>query len=824
MIHISAKHGVVGVPARDDITNLFPDAKRITLEGNDLALVRHGIDETRLLRNLGFDVPAPVLIHYDWSGGEPYDVQKRTVALLTMNRRAYVLNGMGCVDADTEYLSPTGWRRIADYSEGEVAQYHPKSGEIEFVQPTKFVKLPCPEMIRFKTTRGVDQLLSPEHRVLLADGRVLQAEDIEANYGSRASRDYKFRTTFQVSGRSGVKLTDAEIRLQVAVNADGYERSDWYKVTFRLKKPRKIERLRQLLTSAGKSFRETPCAPAGFVKFTFVPPMKKGFGDAWWSCTQQQLEVVADELVHWDGSKRKAEGRAFSSFTKSDADFAQYAFSAAGCRSSLNSRPNKGGVEHVVHASAGKPDVGLYGVSGGRVRRNVWREPSTDGFKYCFMVPSTFLLLRRNGMIFATGNTGKTKAALWAWHYLYKRKEAKKLLVVAPLSTLNFTWGREIFQTIPGTQVQVLHGTRQKRLKCFADDTADVYIINHDGLKIIAPELEARDDIDTLILDELAIYRNGQSARTKLVRKVAEKMKWAWGLTGSPTPNAPTDAWAQCTILTPDSVPKYFRRFQDEVMTKITQFKYVPKPDALDKVHAVMQPAVRFTLDDVVELPDLVERTIDIDMGKKQEKVYKQMEEHAFSLVDSKEITAVNAGVVLNKLLQISTGYVYGKDKAVVALDNEERLTATVDIIESTDRKVIVFVPFVHAIEGIEKRLTSEGYDVRTISGATPKGKREEAFNLFQNTDKVKVLLAHPQTMSHGLTLTAADTILWFAPITSLETFIQANARIRRVGQKHKQQIIMLQATKVEKRMYAKLRAKEKVMNTLLDMYEEQSR
>lgn len=512
MIQISAKYKAVAVPVRADLMNIFPSAKQVTFEGKPLMVIRHGADETRLLRNLGFDVPAPILAHYDWEGGTPFDIQKKTAALLTMNRRAYVLNGMG---------------------------------------------------------------------------------------------------------------------------------------------------------------------------------------------------------------------------------------------------------------------------------------------------------------------TGKTKASLWAWRYLNRRGEAGKLLVVAPLSTLNFTWAREVFQTLPGVKVQVIHGTKAKRLQRLSDPEADVYIVNHDGLALVADELAKRPDIDTGIFDELAVYRNGTSQRTKVTRKVIERLEWAWGLTGSPTPNAPTDAWAQCTLITPNTVPKYFNRFRDEVMNKITQFKWAPKPGALDRVFEVMQPAVRFTLDDVAELPELVERTVEVEMGSKQAKVYKQMEEHAHTLIANKEITAMNAGAVLNKLLQISTGYVYTREGEIVPLDNDDRLTALVDAVNSSDRKIIVFVPFKHALAGIAKRLTSEGYDVREVSGDTSKTERDTIFNLFQNTGSIKVLVAHPQCMAHGLTLTAADTIIWFAPIPNLEIFEQANARIRRVGQKHRQQVLMFSATKAEQRMYAKLRAKQRVQNALLEMFEE---
>lgn len=420
-----------------------------------------------------------------------------------------------------------------------------------------------------------------------------------------------------------------------------------------------------------------------------------------------------------------------------------------------------------------------------------------------------------NGM-----GTGKTRAALYSWDYLYSKNEAGKLLVVAPLSTLNFTWAREAFTVLPHRKAMVLHGAKDKRLQRLASD-ADIFIINHDGIGVIAEELAKRTDINTLVLDELAVYRNGQAKRTKEMRKIAARMKWVWGMTGSPTPRAPTDAWGQCSIVTPSTVPKYFRHFQEQTMRKVTEFKWVAKEDALDTVYKAMQPAVRFTLDDVVELPEVVERTIDVTMSSKQAKVYKELEAHAHSAVAEGSITAMNAGAVLAKLLQVSCGYVYTSDggKVVTLDDGGERMQAMLDVIESTDRKVIVFVPFKHALSGISIYLNKNDVEHEHVSGDTPHGKRSEIFNAFQNTSKYKALVAHPACMAHGLTLTAADTIIWYAPTTSLETFEQANARIRRYGQKHRQQIIMLQATKVEKKIYSKLREKQAVQNQLLDMF-----
>jgi len=164
-------------------------------------------------------------------------------------------------------------------------------------------------------------------------------------------------------------------------------------------------------------------------------------------------------------------------------------------------------------------------------------------------------------------------------------------------------------------------------------------------------------------------------------------------------------------------------------------------------------------------------------------------------------------------------GWVYTKDGLTIPLDNQKRIEALVDAIESTDRKVLVFVPFIHALDGISAALTGEKIDHATVSGNTPSKERNRIFNLFQNTSKFKVLLAHPQCVAHGITLTAADTVVWFGPITSLEIYDQANHRIKRVGQKHKQQIVHLQSTPVEKRVYKMLADKQDVQKSFLKMF-----
>jgi SNF2 family DNA or RNA helicase len=419
---------------------------------------------------------------------------------------------------------------------------------------------------------------------------------------------------------------------------------------------------------------------------------------------------------------------------------------------------------------------------------------------------------------------GKTACPIWAFDYLRRLGLATRMVVFCPLSTLKFTWGRECFDFTPHLKVSVVYGSKRKRLDALAAD-ADIYLINHDGWQVVGEELKQRPDIDVLCLDEIAVYRNSTD-RSKWMQKFAQTKKWVWGMTGEPTPHAPTDVWGQAKIVTPHTVPKYFGRFRDELMVKWGPFKWLPRPNANELAYKALQPSVRFALEDVTELPPYISRRIDVELGPKQKEIYNQLRLHAYSLVDNHEITAANAGAALNKLLQVSLGWVYNAKGAIVQLDNDARLAALLDLLEAREHgsRVIVFSAFKHVLAGLEQAIRTAGHIVASVSGDTPAGKRGEIFDAFQNgdgPDAPDVLNAHPQCMAHGLTLTRADTIVWFGPITSLEIYDQANHRIRRVGQRKKQQFLHLQATPAERRLYSLLVNNQTMQNELLDMFRE---
>jgi SNF2 family DNA or RNA helicase len=463
-----------------------------------------------------------------------------------------------------------------------------------------------------------------------------------------------------------------------------------------------------------------------------------------------------------------------------------------------------------------------------------YKVPSPISLYYDFPHPADeppFATQLSSALLFSESNraynlndmgAGKTRVTLWVWDYLNKTKMCKKLLVLCPISTMHVTWGHEIFTTLPGRKYAVLYGSKKKRLEALASD-ADIYIINHDGLKVIIKEIAERTDIDVLAIDELQVYRNN-SQRSKQLRKFAPRFNIVWGMTGRPMPNSPVDVWAQAKIVTPALAPKYQKQARDLLMTQLSQYVWKPKPTAVDNAFAMLQPSVRYALEDVLELPEMIVRpATEVPMSKQQAEVYGKIKRELVAMVHEKVITAHNAGVAMNKLLQVAGGWVYTKAPAFVKLDAEPRLTALLDLVESCNRKVIVFVPFRHAIEGISALFQSDAIaiDHAVIHGDVNANDRALLLNDFQHTPRYKVLLAHPGCVHHGLNLTAADTTIWYLPVLSLDVYEQANARIRRAGQKHKQQIFRLTSTPIESRCYHLLRTKEALQDKLLQMLED---
>ena len=414
---------------------------------------------------------------------------------------------------------------------------------------------------------------------------------------------------------------------------------------------------------------------------------------------------------------------------------------------------------------------------------------------------------------------GKTRAVLYAFDYLKRQGLVNRMLIVAPLSTLVSVWANEVFENFAHLTVTGVWGEAKKR-KTLLALPSDIYVINHDGVRVVAKELEARRDIDVVVVDELAAFRNRKSNRWKAVLPYVRRAKFAWGLTGSPTPNEPTDAYGQVRLLTPENISYSFKAFREQTMRQITTFKWVPRVEANIVVREAMQPQVRFVRAECFDLPETTYSTRTVELDPRAVKAYKKMCDDLAVMVRQKQITAANEGVKLSKLLQISAGFVYdehGKAQYVGGLD---RLREVFRLVQEASHKVIVFAPFRFYVEVLGKALANK-YPTAIVHGDVPKGDRDVIFQSFQKSNEPRIIVAHPQTMSHGLTLTAADTIIWAAPVTSLETYEQANARITRAGQRHQTYIVHVEASAAERHVYSRLRRKAKVQGALLELFQQ---
>lgn len=436
---------------------------------------------------------------------------------------------------------------------------------------------------------------------------------------------------------------------------------------------------------------------------------------------------------------------------------------------------------------------------------------------------AAFLTMNQRALVLNEIGTGKTQSSLWAADYLMKIGAVKKCLIVSPLSTLERVWGDGIFMGFPHRKSVTLHGTAKRRIKLLNTE-ADFYIINHDGFGIIAEE--AIGKFDLVIVDEAAVLRNPSTTRFKAFNKWMGKNPETrlWLMTGTPTPNDPTDAWALAKLVGSPYCTKTYTSFRDQVMMKIGQWKFVPRPESVEIVKGILQPAVRYTRDECFDLPDTVFQTRKVELTAEQKQHYQKMLRHFVTEMASEgTITAVNEAVKLQKLVQIACGVAYGDDGQNIELDCAPRVNLVKEVIEEVGQKVIVFVPLTGTLHMLEKEL-SKNWTTAVVNGSVSSAKRNEIFHDFQNSKHPHVLIAHPATMAHGLTLTSASTVIWYGPITSNEQYVQANGRIERIGKKHVSNIVHIEATDLEYRMYERLRNKQKLQGLLLDLIQQETR
>lgn len=435
-------------------------------------------------------------------------------------------------------------------------------------------------------------------------------------------------------------------------------------------------------------------------------------------------------------------------------------------------------------------------------------------------VTASYLVLRDRCFCFNEAGTGKTSSAIWAADYMMNKGLIKRVLVICPLSIMYSAWQADIFKTAMHRTVAVAHGDSNKRKKVISGQYEFV-IINFDGVATVEDEI-SKAGFDLIVIDEANAYKTVSTKRWKTLAKLLAPSTRLWMMTGTPASQSPLDAFGLAKLVNPAGVPKFFGAWRDKVMHQVTRFKWVPKPTSKTEVFNALQPAIRFEKADCLDLPDVVYQTREVELTTQVKHYYKTLKNQMLITAAGEQISAVNAAAMLSKLLQISGGAMYTDTKEVVEFDVSPRLNALMEVLDETQHKVIVFVPYTHTIELVGKFLTQQGVANEVINGAVPARERSEIINRFQTQTNPRVLIIQPQAASHGVTLTAADTVVFWSPVMSVETYLQCIARIDRVGQKNSMTVVHLQGSEAERRVYAMLQGKVDSHESLVELYKQE--
>lgn len=738
---------------------------------------------------------------------------------------------MGCVDGETEYLSPEGWRKISEYDGGLVMQVMVDGSKCVgmFTKPRRYVKRKEKEpFYRFRTERGIDQVLTHDHRVLafneFDESQVLTAKEL----AERKSNQLRCATVIRHAAKgAGIGLTPDQIRLMVAIIADGHYPTSTNRATMRLKKDRKIERLRSILVRLGLEFAEKYEPQTGFTVFRFVAPIRcKEFDHRWWNLTQAEVEIVLDEVFHWDGTAAAgSRGRRFYSTSKQSADFVQTLLVLNGRRASLSTvkRDGRKSTDYIV-LETGDGRTGTMAHFAPANRGNVTRTKG-DGVSYCFTVPSGFLFLRRNGRTFVTGNCGKSRTAI----DILQNDPPGPILVVCPKAVLA-TWPHEVakhavepwpvFVPRKGSTIKKIqeivewvrqHGARERTM----------VVINYDLLASEQMKMKlASIPWAAMVCDESHKIKSPTGLQSKAVAKIGAKVPRRLALTGTPIPHSPLDLFGQFRFLDPqvfgDSYVSYRSRYaycHPEFKSKVLRWLRLD-----DLAARFYSRSHRVESADVLDLPERLISQVFVELGLAAREAYDQLRDELVTQIAGGTIDVANTLVKLLRLQQIAGGTVPVEDeqgdRVEVKIDSAKE-EACSEILEDLDEPLVVFCRFRSELDRVQNIALRHGVPFGELSG---RRNDLDGNQLPDWSGRKGVFAVQIQAGGAGIDLTRAAACVYWSLGFSLGEYEQSLARLHRPGQTRAVRYWQLIAEDtVDEAVYKALAARADVAQFVLD-------
>ncbi len=392
-----------------------------------------------------------------------------------------------------------------------------------------------------------------------------------------------------------------------------------------------------------------------------------------------------------------------------------------------------------------------------------------------------FILAHKVSALFLDCGLGKTITTLTAINELmYDSFEISKVLIIAPLRVAQSTWKEEIekWDHLNLLRYSIAVGDEKERLKALKQNS-DIYIINRENVDWLVTKSGIDFNFDMLIIDELSSFKSHTSKRFKSLLKIRPYFERVVGLTGTPSSNGLMDLWAEFRVLDlGERLGRYITYYRNEYFLPdkrngVVIFSYKPQPNAEERIYrrlADMTISMKST--EYLKMPELILNELEINLDEEDQMKYKKFKKEMVMTIQEKEIDAINAASLSNKLIQLANGSIYDEDKKFYEVHNK-KLDKLEEIIESANGKpVLVAYWFKADKERIEKR-----FKVREIKTAD---------DIKQwNKGMIDLALIHPASAGHGLNLqSGGSTLVWFSLTWSLELYQQTNARLYRQGQK----------------------------------------
>ena len=392
-----------------------------------------------------------------------------------------------------------------------------------------------------------------------------------------------------------------------------------------------------------------------------------------------------------------------------------------------------------------------------------------------------FILAHKVSALFLDCGLGKTITTLTAINELmYDSFEISKVLIIAPLRVAQSTWKDEIekWDHLNLLRYSIAVGDEKERLKALKQNS-DIYIINRENVDWLVTKSGIDFNFNMLIIDELSSFKSHTSKRFKSLLKIRPYFERVVGLTGTPSSNGLMDLWAEFRVLDlGERLGRYITHYRNEYFLPDKRngaviFSYKPQPNAEERIYrrlADMTISMKST--EYLKMPELILNELEINLDEEDQMKYKKFKKEMVMTIQEKEIDAINAASLSNKLIQLANGSIYDEDKKFYEVHNK-KLDKLEEIIESANGKpVLVAYWFKADKERIEKR-----FKVREIKTAD---------DIKQwNKGMIDLALIHPASAGHGLNLqSGGSTLVWFSLTWSLELYQQTNARLYRQGQK----------------------------------------